>query len=103
MIYSTLLFQGALPLTPTTFYTVASGVVVVIRDIEILQYGPGTPSMEVYTVVSGFIATVINVPAAVNLQSYQWKGRVVVPAGGQIGGACVNTQTQAIVSGYVLS
>lgn len=102
-IYSTLLAQGTFPLVQTSIYTSPVGVTTVVRDIELFEWAVGAMTMYIATSVSGFVATVYYVASSTQNSGYQWKGRVVVPAGGQLLALATTASSQYLISGYQLS
>lgn len=102
-VYSTNFATASPPSGFTTLYTVATGFVVVVRDMELLNTGGLTETFSVFANTPGGSATFWQI-AASSLTWYQWAGRVVLPAGSSIqcsvpsGGSM-----QIMVSGYLLT
>lgn len=102
MIYSTNLFTGPLPATYGTIFTAPSGFVVVIRDLELLQFSAGNTTVNVATVVSGMTGPLVYSTAFAPNAVLHWEGRVVLPAGSTIQGQCLTPSNQCSISGYQL-
>jgi hypothetical protein len=99
-VYSQLLWAGSPSLNPETVFSPSSTAVV--RDMEV--YNGDSNAHELYAALlsPGFPETrwlYITVPAT---SSWQWQGRVVVPAGGGLVLWMDNADfSNVVVSGYV--
>lgn len=101
--YSTQLAAQTLPANVfTSLYTVPTGDVVVIRDVEVFV-GVTTSifNLQVGSPGSTFIVWYLSSPAASSW--HQWQGRTVVPAGQQIWAYSAAASLQVVVSGYLLT
>jgi hypothetical protein len=102
-VYSTLLFTGLLPVGTGTLYTVPSGYVAVVRDIEVWSGATSQAGINFGLLSSGFYAVIWNLEIQPSAWQ-QWKGRVVAPAGLELQGYGGGQSTiHACVSGYLLS
>lgn len=103
-LYSTLFWQGELPTTETTIYTVAAGDLIVLRDAEYLNSSSGPENIQVQTTVPGFdVAVACRVNSVPSGEGAQWQGRVVVPAGGSLQVAGAAAGLYLILSGYLFT
>jgi hypothetical protein len=103
-IYSTLLFTGSVGTTEQPLFTVASGVDV-LRDIEVWNPNSSATSVTFYLRgAPGFADSfLLRPPAIPTNESWQWQGRVVLPAGAHLGCQAETGSLFVTVSGYVLS
>jgi len=103
-VYSTLFYSGPLTVAGAVIYTAASGVVIVVRDIEYYNFSGAAQTAQVARYVSGSTAGAVNysvLPAV--QQTTQWKGRAVI---NQLESIWVQGSSASIgimVSGYLLS
>ena len=104
MPYSTLFGTGTPPTSPTTFFTVPADYIVVVRDIEFLNFSGADCIASVSGVVPGPLGAIIwyddAIPSAV---SVQWQGRVVLPTGTELQWSSTTASAVMTVSGYLLS
>jgi hypothetical protein len=100
--YSTNFWTGPVPAGSTVLYTVPALEVVVIRDIEAFNSASSAQQISVQSRVSGSTGIIFNEAAAVSAANFQWQGRVVIPAGGELLGYAAEAGLLLIVSGYLL-
>lgn len=101
-VYSKNLYLNFLPIGTFTLITPNPAKVTILRDIELFN-GSGTVSTMSLAVSSSGNALVFiwlqDHPAAT---TYQWKGRLVVPAGSEVTATIGNDYWHLNVSGYEL-
>jgi hypothetical protein len=101
-IYSTLFYSGVQPQgSHATLYTVPAGFVVILRDVDALS--TTTANAQILLTEAAAANAFASLNVATVLDSAQWRGRQVFPAGYAIG---INTVVGAWVvraSGYLLT
>jgi hypothetical protein len=101
-IYSTLFWQGAIPTTSTTIYTVPSGQLAVVRDAEWCNASGAAASQHLTSEVTGFGNSVIcGVNSLAAGQCETWQGRVVLPSGSAIVAAATEAGWFLVLCGYL--
>lgn len=102
-VYSTLLATFNTTTAQVTYYTVPAGTTVVIRDIEATDFSGVANTLFIQIGVTGFTQTVIEPQTSASVRWVQWKGRLVLPAGGILQSASSSAGHSVAVSGYLLS
>lgn len=104
-VYSHLFFAGQLSTALTKVYTTPSGLVSVLRDLEVQNNGSAPDSLLIAIFdAPGFAnAFFLRFDTVAPGQSRQWTGRVVVGAPGGFGGNSGGQQWNVVMSGYQLT
>jgi hypothetical protein len=103
--YSVNFFTGPCAADSITWYTVPANYVAVIREIDYYNASAGTIN-NIHNVVTnpGPTAAIFGwVASMLTLTGYQWRGRVVVPAGGILQLSGTDPSFYMTASGYLLS
>jgi hypothetical protein len=101
-VYSTLFVQGAVPTTPAVFFTVPSGYVAVVRDVDAVASSVG---LELYisdAILNQNFAAILPVVGP-TVNAYTWRGRQVFLPGGEMQWGTAFDLMFGRVSGYLLS
>jgi hypothetical protein len=102
--YSTFFFAGEVPTSELELYVAPAGVSV-LRDLEV--WNSGTTSTHVLFFlrsIPGFSDTfMLQTPPLSTNESWQWQGRVVIPAGGHLTAQAGAGAFYVTASGYALS
>jgi hypothetical protein len=102
-VYSINLFTGLPPGGDGVVYTVPVNQVVVVREIDLLNYSGEVASTQVQVTVPGSgSATLVFENELANLTTYQWQGRAVIPSGSTIVFSATYQEVQALICGYLL-
>jgi hypothetical protein len=106
-IYSTRFAEttGVSSATAALLYTVPSGNVVVVREIDVVARSNTATILRVFQTGSGHPYVIsINIPANSQNLGFQWSGRAVFPAGAAIYfDKTVATVVDLTMSGYLLT
>ena len=103
MIYSTNLALGALGTSSANLYTSPAGVTTVVREIDLYSFSGATDYVVFGCNVAGIGATFWYFTTLAPAQTYQWKGRLVIPAGQVINGFAQSANNTYVISGYQLT
>jgi len=102
-LYSTQFFAGTIPTNAlTNAFTVPAGELVVLRDMDALIV-TASDLFNVQIGVAGATTVVWYVTATATPEWVQWQGRTVVKAGESIWVYSSGSNTQAVLSGYLLT
>jgi hypothetical protein len=101
--YSSRLYLGPLPTTQGVLYTCPTGVVTVVKDVELYQWSGGALFLYIAVKSGPAVGTFAGSQVPSSTSSYQWQGRVVLNAGDELLGLSPTANNQCIISGYQLS
>jgi hypothetical protein len=100
-VYSKRFFQGSIPTTGITAFTVPPGQTLVLRDLEVYNPDSLVAHLNVVVGLPGSQTTALFIEAQPGLTT-QWQGRVVLNENEDIVLAASSATTQAVLSGYLL-
>jgi hypothetical protein len=102
--YSTRFFAEAISAEVNPAYTVPSGFVAVLRDLELYNETGDTDTLNCELTIPGPLNVIMYSAAEVpTYQSVQWRGRVVLNAGDVLWFYAGHYPWQVVASGYLLS
>jgi hypothetical protein len=101
-VYSANLFTGDAPTSTTLVYTSPSGIVTVVRDLQVFNGNTNSASLYVYSNVSGSNLVFAGITGLAANAFFQWTGRAVIPPGNTLSIFGGVTSIAVMMSGYQL-